>query len=68
MKVLNLKFSFKRYFLDVVSVLQPVLFVVVCGPIQHAAVLGGEGMFEDLTGGKGLSVLLHVSLGFFVQF
>lgn len=68
MKVLNLKFSFKRYFLDVVSVLQPVLFVVVCGPIQHAAVLGGEGMFEDLTGGKGLSVLFHVCSGFFVQF
>lgn len=68
MKVLNLKCSFKRYFLDVVSVLQPVVFVVVRGPIQHAAVFEGERMFGDLTGGKGMSVLFHVCLGFFVRF
>lgn len=49
MKVLSLKFSFKRWFLDVGSILQPVLFVVCfryMAQYSMLSYLGGEDVWR----------------------
>lgn len=46
MEVLHLKFSFKRWLLDVGSVLQPVLFVVCLWYMEQYSMLGERGCLE----------------------